>query len=632
MIKILNKQRQPVVILENAYKISYEKRLNEIWGVSFCLPLSDPKNAECKPLNFVEVTDDMTGEYIGLYRIAPSQTTKDESEDEVLYECDHVLSTLMDNVLFRYHETTNLPTSEVIQFLLEKQTVKHWRLGHCDFKRYFSYSWENESGLLAPLFSIAEPFDVPYQWTFDTTSYPWTLNLVVPESEATCELRYGKNLAIIERTVDPTNIVNRIYPLGSGEGVNQLTIEKVNGDIPYLEDATSIQKYGVLPYVWVDRRYTRPGEMKASAQALLKEWSVPKISYRVKAVDLSVLTGVSIDQLKVGKVVRIIDPDFGVIEARIVSEKKGDIAGAPDDIELDIANKTEDMGGTAADIQRRQEVNEVYSQGATNLLAYSYNDNADADYPAVIRFYLPDDLVRVNQLLLTFETTNFRAYSKAAISTAAKTATSSSGGGTTVSSSSGGGSVVSSSSGGGTTVSSSAGGGTTATSSTSKFMEILTGVPENSVGDPNDNYGYHLHMLSIPGHNHSVTIAPHSHSVTVANHSHSVTLPAHSHSVTIAAHSHNVEIPGHGHDLLYGVYEHDTLPSQVTIKVDGRAVPGTATSGDNIDLIPFLAKDSDGKVRRGAWHTVELTPNGLARINAQVISRLFIQSRTGGNY
>lgn len=633
LIKILNQSRQPVAILENAYGISYEKRLNEIWGVSFCLPLNDPKVADCQPLNYVEATDDLTGDCLGLYRIVPSQTRKNESANEITFECDHVLSTLLDDVLFDYHQNTNLTTRANIEYILSQQSTANWRLGTCEFTRYFSYKWEDENGLLGPLFSIAEPFDVQYEWTFDTTSYPWTLNLVAPSTQVTCEIRYGKNLAQIERTVDPANIVNRIYPKGYGEGVNQLTISKVNGGVPYLENADSIAQYGRKAYVWVDRRFEDADSLKASAQALLNEWSTPKVTYRVKAVDLSSITGVDADRLRVGRIVRVVDPDFGTFEARIVSERKGDIYGAPGDIELEIANKSADLGTTQADIERRQQINEVYAQGATNIDSHDYNDNADQNNPAVIRFYLPEEMVRVNKLELTFETTEFRTYGKATKGGGATTATSSSGGGTTATSSSGGGVSTSTSSGGGTSQTSSAGGDhrhvmfsatgyqTASDPSLNVVLTAANGLPIYVGGDTASGLEYYTEGSS----------GNHSHSVTVPNHSHDFSVPAHSHNVTVPNHSHNVTIPDHTHDIEHGIFKLSTVPSSVAIKVDGKTVPHTSTSAENLDLIPYLAADSSGKVVRG-WHTVQITPNDLGRITAQITTQFFIQSRGGGNF
>jgi hypothetical protein len=84
--------------------------------------------------------------------------------------------------------------------------------------------------------------------------------------------------------------------------------------------------------------------------------------------------------------------------------------------------------------------------------------------------------------------------------------------------------------------------------------------------------------------------------------------------------------------LEYGIYEYPDMPSSVTLKVDGNNVPISDVSAENLNIVPFLNKDIDGKVTRGAWHTIEITPNGLGRIVAQVVKQVFIQSRGGGSF
>jgi phage minor structural protein len=42
----------------------------------------------------------------------------------------------------------------------------------------------------------------------------------------------------IEKDEDPTEIITRLYPLGYGEGVNQLTISSVNNGVPYIDADT----------------------------------------------------------------------------------------------------------------------------------------------------------------------------------------------------------------------------------------------------------------------------------------------------------------------------------------------------------------------------------------------------------
>ncbi|MHA4196706.1 phage tail spike protein, partial [Bacillus cereus] len=135
--------------------------------------------------------------------------------------------------------------------------------------------------------------------------------------------------------------------------------------------------------------------------------------------------------------------------------------------------------------------------------------------------------------------------------------------------------------------------------------------------------GEHTHSLSIPNHQHSISIPSHQHSISLPNHQHDIHLDPHSHEITL---------PNHTHDIEFGIFELYQTPSKVTIEVDGNTLPFDSIRGQDINLIPYLAKDSDGKLQRGRYVEIKITPNSLARINATVTGRLFIQSRSGGTY
>ncbi|MNI53545.1 hypothetical protein D3C73_1083880 [compost metagenome] len=140
--------------------------------------------------------------------------------------------------------------------------------------------------------------------------------------------------------------------------------------------------------------------------------------------------------------------------------------------------------------------------------------------------------------------------------------------------------------------------------------------------------GWHTWVPS-GSHYHAINLN-HSHEIIIPSHAHSVTIPAHNHSVNIPAHSHSVTIPEHVHTMIYGIYEGPT-PTILTIEVDGNTVPITSVSGTNVDIIPYLSKDSAGRIVRG-WHEIKITPNDLGRIVANVTMQIFVQSRGGGDY
>ncbi|MCC2250382.1 hypothetical protein JUJ52_10435 [Virgibacillus sp. AGTR] len=255
-----------------------------------------------------------------------------------------------------------------------------------------------------------------------------------------------------------------------------------------------------------------------------------------------------------------------------------------------------------------------------------------------------EDISKINQI----KSRTFRGYSKATGGGGAIVKSTKGGGGTTRSTTSGGGTTATSSSGGGTSKSTQSGGGTSQTSSAGgdhrhrvfRHMSDGGSSPARAYVAAN-GAGVHV-QASTPedlwtegssgNHSHSVSVPNHSHSFTVPNHTHTVTVPNHSHEVSIPNHSHEVTLPNHTHEILHGIFRLSELPTSVEIRVDGNLTPYTEISGQNLDLIPYLARDSNGKIKRGAWHEVSIKPDKRSRVNANVISRLFIQSLIGGTH
>jgi len=652
-IVIYDQKMRRLAYLDKAFDISYTTKKNALWTASFSLPADDHKVEYCQIHNYVELFDN--GKRVELFRILPSVQTKSSSTNIINYQCEHVLSTLLDNILFGYHQIGNVGvyTTQVLRYIIDRQLTKNWRLGQVDFARQFEYKWENEN-LLAALFSVPQPFTENYLCTFDTTSYPWTLNLVRGESEPSCELRYRKNMMGITKTVDPTNIVTRIYPLGYGEGDNQLNIKSINGGVPYLEVSSP---YGIKEATFVDRRYEDANSLKAAAQAILNEMSVPYISYAVDAIDLSEKSQSDYDRFIAGKLVHVIDKEDGIEFNAYITETTKRIGEATP--QLVIANKEKDIATSISDLQERARIEQTYSQGATNLMQIAYADNADASHPARLKFFVPAEMVRINKLILQYQLDPFRAFSQATGGGGGTTQTTTNGGGVSSTTASGGGTNTTTSAGGEYADTTASGGSTSSTTTSGGGSYETSDVDENIGGRGGHNHGIgtgtllaiwggsneegllkgsgyvswvpsgnHYHELYIPSHKHSFTVPAHRHSFSIGAHNHNFTLAAHSHTFSIAAHSHSMTLKDHTHKITHGIYEGETATS-VTIKVDGKTVPVT---GGEIDIIKYLSTGDGGKILRDTWHEIEITPNKMTRIVANLFTQLFVNSRGEGDY
>lgn len=623
-IKIYNQDMKEQARLENAYDITYTMKLNELCTCSFKLPKDDKKTAYCQPFYFVELFD--SGKRVELFRILP-QTVTTSNLSYVEYQCEHVLATLMDDVMFKYHQIGNngVYTDRVIRYVLDHQEVKRWKLGDCDFKRQFEYKWENEN-LLASLFSIPKPFVEKYKWTYETTGYPWTISLKKIDTKPKSDIRYRKNLVGIEKTVDPTNIVTRLYALGFGEGDNQLDISKLNNGKCYIEK--NVSKYGLKSSILTDRRFESAETLLAYAQSMLNELCEPYISYKVSTVDLSIVDKNKYAAFKVGDTVLIKDDDAEDDKLfPIVSISKRDVAGSPYDISLEIANKKQDISGSISDLMERARINDTYAQGATNLMQMAFVDNADRNYPAKFKFYIPTEMARINKLILNYTLEPFRAYSKATKGGGAKSDTTSSGGGDYTTTSTDGEIYTSTGSGGGDYTSTSEGGGVYDT--THGLDDVDGGMTTVAVwGFDNKTIGRTEPFWHTNKHEHKIEIGSHSHRVDIPDHTHTIDVRGHSHTVKIDPHVHSYTLPDHTHEILYGMYQGSSA-SSATLRIDGQYVNIT---DKEVNIIPYLSKDNGGRIQRGTWHTVEIVPDGLTRVNASLFIQLFTTSRGGGDY
>ena len=658
--QVFDRNMKRLAYLDNAISAGYTLEANSLWTATFTMPADDKKNQYCEPLNYVEIFDG--DERIDLFRIIGEDLERGDGATR-FYNCEHVLATLLNDVLFQYHQCggTGIRTAAVLNYILSRQTVKNWVLGSCEFTRQFEYNWEN-STLLSALFAVPECFDSDYLWEWDTTGYPWTLSLVAPSEKLKSEIRYAKNMTNIKKTLDATGLANRIYALGYGEGVNQLTIAGVNGGLPYVEDALSIEKYGLCSTILVDTRYEVAENLKAYAKQILRESAEPYVSYEIGAIDLHRLTKDAFSRFRPGEIVRVIDDEDKInLRTRIVSVTKDDAQGDPGTVTVTLANKSQDIAGSISDLQSRALIGETYAQGSTNQQIYNFTDNADTTHPATLKLYISESVVRINKMLLNIQFEPFRAFERAVKGGGGQT-TSSGGGQTT---SSGGGSTTSS--GGGSTTSAgggattSAGGGQTTSSgggqtSSATALESSNILPSETTGQAVHNHGLprdarlaivdgslkvvgaatflwsgaHVH----PAHSHVIRdhthrIDAHTHSVSAHTHrvdAHTHNVSAHTH--TVKAHTHTIR--DHTHEIQFGIYE-GSRASRAVIKVDGRTIPTTA-SYDNIDIVAYLSKDGSGKIQRNAWHTVEILPDTMSRIVGAVFSQTFCNSRGGGDY
>lgn len=659
-----NRTRKRLAYLQNAYDISYDKSTNSIWTAAFSLPFSDPKTRYCQAFNYIELWEENSSgnpENVGLFRIMPSTEEVLGTEANIVYHLEHVLSTLLDDVMIGYHEIGNLGifTNQVIGYILENQTERNWVLGNCEYSHQFLYGWQDEN-LLSALFSVVQPFEeTDYYWSFDTTQFPWRLDLLKTNKEPVTDIRYKKNLNGLTRTIDPSNLTTRLYCYGYGQGDNKLGISELNNGIAYLE-SPNVLKYGVITQIWTDERFTIAESLYDVGKTMLKQLEEPSISYEI---DIQAVYAAA--NLQIGDTVRIVSS--GLDELMVVkSISKDDVTGAPQSGTILLGDATIDISNSIAELADKQRIAETYSQGAESIFTDSFVDNADPVNPAEVVFTIPDNVVHVNEIRFSCQLTNFRAYSKAIAGGGSGMTTTENGGSTTPTTSSGGSFTPTSSSGGSSTPTTSSGGGVSTTSRSGgasddttdsgggkvettyeyRYMSGITGdgtynssVP--GVPDSKHSHGLpmHGHYIDIPNHRHDFRIRDHKHDIDIPNHTHyvkigehnhTINIPTHTHTVSIGTHKHDISLPNHTHAIEYGIYK-GPQAATMTVYLDDTQIGVYDSNISELNLIDYMSKNANGNIMRGQ-HTIRIVPNTLTRVECTFQIRLFTNMHGGRQY
>ena len=450
--------------LRGAAGLSLEERQNDLWKAELRLPAGDPAAAELGVHRLVRI--DLEGESV-LLRVCGEGPSDLLEERMRVFQLEHVLAFLLDERIGGYMETGTQETPEVLEELLSLQAARRWAAGRCELSARFQYAWECES-LLEAVLSLFSCFPEGGLLDWDTDGFPWRLHLLRRPERAACRIRSGRNLRGLQRCVDMSRLCTRLYCLGSGEGVNQTGIREVNPTgLPFL-DSPNQDKYGILSRHLIDRSVSDGALLLARGQALLREMEEPREIWRVSALDVSAATGWELDRPRAGRRVRVEAPEAGAeFEGELTRVLREDLLERPMEVQLELGE--EDSLTTAVEeLAARGAVAQRYAQGATNLFPMQVADNADSAHPARLRFYIPEDCVHINRVLLTWELQPFRAYARGAEA----------GGGTSTTTLSGGGAAVTSADGGGSTRTSSGASSCSGTTRARTVSEqIGTGAP-----------------------------------------------------------------------------------------------------------------------------------------------------------
>lgn len=288
-------------VLENAYDIIVTGEINGADTLEFKLPWNDSKRVHLDNEKQVQVAHD-------IYRIRILT-------DEKGADGTGILTTVYAEAAF-YDLTfsaekqprefnADLPSAPM-SYALEGTG---WSLGVVDVttKRTWQCQEKNALAILRMTQQIHGG-----DLVFDSRNRLVSL-LAFSGSDSGALFAYKKNLTSIKRVVDTRSLVTRLYAYGK----DGMTFATINGGREYMENYEYSNEVRVSTLDLSN--FTNPYQMLEFTNMRLAEYSKPRVSYVLSAMDLSVLTGYEHERWSLGDIVTVDDRDLNLtIKTRVV--------------------------------------------------------------------------------------------------------------------------------------------------------------------------------------------------------------------------------------------------------------------------------------------------------------------------
>ena len=186
----------------------------------------------------------------------------------------------------------------------------------------------------------------------------------------TQQVDISKNLLDLTDKIDGASLLTRVYPVGK----NGLTIDSVNGGIPYLINADAEALYGRIDGT-MQADTDDPAVLKATAASYLAKNGGLSRGIEVSAADLSG-ADTELEPFDVGDSVRVVSPPHGIDTVMTVSKVDTSLVGGKDSLTLGWGSKTltgavasggsGSSGGSAAASGGGVDVDSALSDTSTN--------------------------------------------------------------------------------------------------------------------------------------------------------------------------------------------------------------------------------------------------------------------------
>jgi phage minor structural protein len=348
-------------VLENAFDIIVTGEVNGADTLEFKLPYSDPKRAALDNEKQVQIAGE-------IYRI---RTLTDEKGSDGA----GILTTVYAEAAF--YDLTFSAEKQPIEFnaALANEAMAYaltdtgWDIGTVNVSTLRTWDCQ-EKNALAVLRMVQQIHggDLVFH------SRNRLVDLVTFSGRDSGALfAYRKNLTGIKRVVDTRSLVTRLYAIGK----DGMTFAAINNGKEYVESFAYSDEVRVSTLDCSN--FTNPYQMLEFANMRLAEYSKPRISYVLSAMDLSVLTGYEHEQWDLCDIVTVDDRDLDItIKTRVIRREYN--LQEPWKTVLELSTKLRELGDSSSSaIADQLDQSNLIGQEIKDMVPFNHLRNSRAD-------------------------------------------------------------------------------------------------------------------------------------------------------------------------------------------------------------------------------------------------------------
>ena len=293
---------------------------------------------------------------VGIYRVTKIPHTIGKNRK---YELSHGLDVLSDatfDMIEEYKGTVAGMLAKIIDAQTQKiGGVKYWQLGTCADPNPWNKDIKYDN-LMECLTEIARK-EEDYMFTFDQSTFPWTLNFVARDSTVLSEFRLNRNTENCVVTEDDAGLCTRLYlsvtsetndDEGHGTYINE-------GYFTYNDTDAQNAGFGVVcKTAGVNQEdFTSQAALEAWVAAYFGRHNRPGVQITIDGVELNKLTGESIDEVHLARICRVALPEYScTFNERIVSVNYPDALRRPTYVRNSLANKRQTAEDAFSEIKK----------------------------------------------------------------------------------------------------------------------------------------------------------------------------------------------------------------------------------------------------------------------------------------